>query len=149
MKRTLLFGRLLRGRYMASGTAEPIERYYASMFAGFYDQTDSQPGSAAVNAIARGDRAAPRKLLQYYRDPADPRCPARLVDDLTALADCFFTDALRRNTLRRVLEAVLQELTAADAEDLASALKEDDLVRTWSYLTWYALCGDHYGTASY
>lgn len=149
MEQPLLFGRLLRITYAASEAAEPIERYFASMFAGYYDQIDSQPGSAAVNAIIRGNRAVPRKLLHYYRDPEHPRCPPRLAEDLAALADCFFSDAVRRSTLRQALEAFLQELPAEDAQDLRSSLCREDLVQMWTYLTWYALCGDHYGTASY
>ena len=89
MKRSLLFGKLLCSTYAASEATEPIERYYASMFASYYDRTDSQPGSAAVNAIARGDRAVPRKLLHHYHDPATPRSPSRLAEDLAAQCGCF------------------------------------------------------------
>ena len=149
MKRSLMFGRLLCATYDASESTEPIERYYASMFASYYDQTDSQPGSAAVNAIARGERTVPRKLLHHYRDPGCSRCPPTLAEDLTAIADCFFASTVRYSALRRALEQFLTEIPATDAEDLRHILCEADLVQMWTCLTWYAICGDHHGTASY
>lgn len=149
MKQPLLFGNLLRSTYAASEATEPIERYYASMFASYYDQTDSQPGSAAVNAMARGDRAVPRKLLHHYRNTNHPRCPPTLAEDLSVLVDCFFWDAVRRKALRHMLEAFLLDIPAADAEDLRHILCAADLVQMWTCLTWYALCGDYYGTTSY
>ncbi len=148
MKRSLLFGKLLCSTYAASGATEPIERYYASMFASYYDRTDSQPGSAAVNVIARGDRAVPRKLLHHYHNPAAPRSPSRLAEDLAAMADCFFSDAVRRGALRHALEEFLTEIPAADAEDLRHFCGADP-VQIWTCLTWYSLCFDHHGTASY
>lgn len=149
MKRSLMFGRLLCGTYNASGSTEPIERYYASMFASYYDRTDSQPGSATVNAIARGDRVVPRKLLYHYHEEVNPRSPSGLVEDLTAMVDCFFSDAVRYGALQRTLEQFLTEIPAADAEDLRNILCEADLGQKWTCLTWYAMCGDHDGTASY
>ena len=149
MKRALLFGKLLCSTYAASEATEPIERYYASLFASYYDQTDSQPSCTAVSAIARGDRAVPRKLLKHYHDPANPRFPSRLAEDLAAMADCFFSDAVRRCALRHALGAFLAELPMADAEDVCRILSRADLMQMWTCLTWYAICGDHHGTASY
>ena len=149
MESTSLFGLLLSRTFAVSGTDDPIERYYASMFASYHDQMDSQPGSTAVNAIARGNRTVPRKLLHHYRNTDYPRCPPKLAEDLSALIDCFFWDAVRHNALRHVLETFLMEIPAADAEDLYQILRAADLVQTWTCLTWYALCGDHHGTASY
>lgn len=149
MKYPMLFGKLLSSTYVASEATEPIECYYANMFAGYYDQTDGDPIHAAVNAIARGDRTVPRKLLQYYRDPEHPRCPPKLAEDLAALADWFFSETVRRTALRHVLEVFLLEIPLADAEDLRQSLCTADLIQMWTCLTWYAICGDHYGTASY
>lgn len=140
-----LFGLLLDLTYIASGSKEPIERYFASMFAGYYDQTDSQPSCAAVKAIARGDRTAPRKLLHHYRDPDQPHCPKKLMKDLSVLAECCFADTSRREKLYHTLEAFLQTIPAADAEDLCHRIPSGDLIHMWSCVTWYALCGDHYG----
>lgn len=114
MQQLLMFGKLLCSTYAASESTEPIERYYASMFASYFDQTDSQPGCAAVNAIARGERTVPRKLLYYYRDPGCSRCPLSLVEDLTSMVDCFFLDAVRCSALQRALERFLTEIPAAD-----------------------------------
>lgn len=144
-----LFSILLRSTYAASGTSEPIERYYASMFASFHDQSDSQPGCAAVKAIARGKRVVPRKLLHHYRDPDQPRCPRKLKEDLAALADCCFADTARRGALRHTLDAFLLAVPAADAEDLRHMISTGDLIQMWASLTWYAMCSDHHGTASY
>lgn len=149
MKQSLLFGKLLCNTYAACGATEPMERYYASMFASFYDKTDSQPGCVFVNAIARGNRTVPRKLLHHYHDAANPRCPSRLAKDLAVLADCFFQDAVRCFALRQVLETFMTKIPAADAEDLCHILCSADLVQMWTCLTWYAICGDYYGTASY
>ena len=149
MKQSLLFGKLLCSTYAASEATEPIERYYASMFVSYHEQTDSQPSCAAVNAIARKDRAVSRKLMYHYHDLESPRCPSRLAEDLAAMADCFFSDAVRRSALRHTLETFMMEIPAADAEDLGRILCGADLVQMWTCLTWYAICGDHYGTASY
>lgn len=149
MKRSLLFSKLLCSTYAASEATEPIERYYASMFASYHEQTDSQPSCTAVNAIARGDRAVSRQLMHHYHDSASPRCPSRLAEDLAAMADCFFSDAVRRSTLRHTLETFLMEIPAADAEDLRHFLCGADLVQMWTCLTWFAICGDHHGAASY
>lgn len=113
MQQLLMFGKLLCSTYAASESTEPIERYYASMFASYFDQTDSQPGCATVNAIARGDRVVPRKLLYHYHEPVNPRSPSGLVEDLTVMVDCFFSDAIRHDALQRTLEQL--ECTGADA----------------------------------
>ena len=139
---TSLFGALLDITYAASGAVDPIECYYASMFASFYDQSDSQPSCAAVKAIARGKGHVPRKLLHHYRDPDCPRCPAKLQEDLHALAYCCFPDAVRRNALRSGLTRYLQSLPAADAEDILAHAADADLIQLWTRLTWYAICGD-------
>lgn len=149
MKHLTLFGVLLQNTYTASGTSEPIERYYATMFSSFYDQSDSQPGCTAVMAIVRGTRGASRKLLGHYRDTEQPRCPRKLNEDLTALADCCFADVSRRDALRHVLETFVQMIPAADAKDLCQSIDKDNLIQMWTYLTWYALCGDLNGTTSY
>lgn len=149
MKHLTLFGVLLENTYTASGTSEPIERYYATMFSSFYDQSDSQPGCTAVMAIVRGTREASRKLLGHYRDPDQPRCPRKLKEDLTSLANCCFADAARRDALHHALETFVQIIPAADAEDLRRTMGKDNLIQMWTYLTWYAMCSDHHGTASY
>ena len=97
MKNKTLISQLLYATYDASGTAEPIERYFASMFAGYYSQTDSQPSYTAVQKILLGKSKVRRKLLNHYRDPSCPRCPKKLAQDLSALADCCFAEATRRN----------------------------------------------------
>lgn len=109
MKQSLMFGKLLCSTYAVSDSIEPIERYYASMFSSYFDKTDSQPGSAAVNAIAWGDRVVPRKLLCHYHEPVNPRSPSGLVEDLTVMVDCFFSDAIRHDALQRTLERFLTE----------------------------------------
>lgn len=149
MKQFTLFGKLLKTTCEAGGIMEPIERYYASMFASYYEQTDSQPSSAAVNAIAQRRHSVPRKLLKFYRDVEQPRCPVKLAEDLAALAECCFPDTVRRSALRHALEAFLQDIPAADAEDIQQILCADDLIQMWTCLTWYAICGDHHGTTSY
>ena len=144
-----MFGKLLCSTYAVSDSMEPIERYYASMFSSYFDKTDSQPGSAAVNAIARGERTVPRKLLFHYRDPGCSRCPPSLVEDLAVMADCFFLGTVRCSALQRTLEQFLTVIPDADAENLRQILCEADLVQMWTCLTWYAICGDHHGTSSY
>ena len=139
---TSLFGALLNITYAAGGAVEPIERFYSSMFASYFACADSQPGCAAVKAIARGKGHVPRKLLHHYRDPDCPRCPAKLQEDLCTLANCCFIDAVRRNALRNGLTRYLQSLPAADAEDLLAHAADADLIQLWTRLTWYAVCGD-------
>lgn len=145
MSQNSLFGRMLGCTYDASGTTEPIERYYASMFVSYYTLTDSQPSCAAVQAILRGKSKAPRKLLHYYWDPCCPRCPKKLVQDLFSLADCFFRSASNQKNLRNCLESYLNILPVEDREDLLHDIPCDDLIRLWAGLTWYALYGDHHG----
>lgn len=144
MTQNPLFGFLLGRTYDASGTTEPIERFYASMFAGYFSQTDSQPSCVAVQAIRQGKSKVPRKLLHYYWDPSSPRCPEKLAQDLTALADCFFWSAAGQKALRNCLESYLQILPAEDREDLLDYVASINLIRIWTVLTWYALCDDHH-----
>lgn len=140
-----LFGTLLSSTYAASGAEEPLERYYASMFSGYFSQTDSQPSCASVKSILRGTGTVPRKLLQFYRDSKHPRCPEKIVEDLSVLAECCFAGASRRNALEKALTAFLQTIPNADAEDLIELISGEDLIHRWTCLTWYALCGDLYG----
>lgn len=144
MTQNPLFGHLLGCIYDASGTTEPIERYYASMFASYFSQIDSQPSCAAVQAILQGKSKAPRKLLHYYWDPSCPSCPEKLAQDLSALADCFFWGVSDQETLRKCLESYLHILPEEDREDLLNYIPCDDLIRLWTGLTWYALYGDHH-----
>lgn len=144
MEQKTLFGSLLGLTYDASGTRESIERYYASMFNSYYTHTDSQPGCAAVQAILQGKTRIPRKLLHHYRDPNCPRCPRKLQENLSALTECCFLEASSRRALRNSLEAYLQSLPQADREDLLDYISDDDLIRLWTVLTWYALCGDRH-----
>lgn len=139
-----LFGRLLCHTYRASGTTEPLERFYASMFADFFNAMDIQPCCSTVRRILTGKLLVPRKILQHYRDPSNPRCPRKLEQDLTSLADTCFVDRHRRTALRNCLTVYLENLPNADWEDLIKEIPDDDLIGLWTRLTWYALCGDHH-----
>lgn len=143
MDATTLFGPLLTRTFAVSGTSDPIERYYASMFSSYFDWLDSQPSCAAAKAIAKGTCPVSRKLLRFYRDVSHPRCPAKLVEDLSALLGSCFLSAARRTALRTSLDAFLKELPAEDAADILADAK--DLAQLWGYLTWYALCADQHG----
>lgn len=138
------FPGLFLGTYHASSTREPMERYFASMFASYFDQKNSQPGCAAIKAILRGDRKISRKLLQHYRDLKHPRCPQKLEEDLSALLGCCFVEASRRKALDRALEAYLNVIPEADAKDLHQIINSKDLSFKWTCLAWHALCGDCY-----
>jgi len=143
MKTTTLFGQLLSQTFAASGTDDPMERYYASMFSSYFEQRDSQPSCSTVKAIAKGNYPAPRKLLRFYRDASHPRCPEKLLEDLSVFLDNCFYSAFRRTALRTSLEAFLKELPAEDAADILADV--GDLAQMWASLTWYALCADQYG----
>lgn len=149
MNHTPLYGILLHNTYVYSGIREPIERYFASMFSSFYDQSDSQPSCSVVKAIVRGKQLVPRKLLCHYWDSDQPRCPQKLEEDLMALAECCFVDASRRDALHHVLKMFLKAVPTADAEDLRHMMSTGDIIHMWACLTWYAICSDHHGTASY
>lgn len=112
------------------------------MFSGYYSLMDTQPSCATVRAILLGKVRAPKRLLRHYLDLDCPRCPRKLEEDLSSLAECCFVDAARRNALRNCLETYLQSLPQADREDLLYFFDGDDLMRLWTGLTWYALCGD-------
>ena len=142
MEPTTLLGLLLTRTFAVSGTLDPIERYYASMFASYFDWLDSQPSCAAVKAIAKGTCTAPRKLLRFYRDASHPRCPKKLAEDLSALLDSCFLSVARRTALRTSLESFLRNLPAEDIPDILS--DAGDLAQLWTSLTWYALCADQY-----
>lgn len=144
MIHTSLFGTLLDITYTASGSAEPVERFYASMFSSYYSKINIQPSCGIVHAIRSGRHTPPRKLLQYYRDPECPRCPTKLMEDLCALADCCFVEASRRVALRSALTLYLEVLPKADAENLLANVPTDHLIPFWTRLTWYALCGDRH-----
>lgn len=142
MRTKTLFGTLLRTTYAASRSAEPLERYYASMFGSYFNQLDAQPSCAAVQAILRGERLPPWKLLRHYRDTTNPRCPCSLKEDLGALVDCCFSGAAQRTKLREALELFLGEIPEEDADDLQQLIESGDIAQMWTCLTWYALCGD-------
>lgn len=78
-------------------------------------------------------------------NPEHPRCPEKIVEDLSVLAECCFVGASRRNALEKALTAFLQTIPNADAEDLIELISGEDLIHRWTCLTWYALCGDLYG----
>lgn len=145
MIRNTLFAPLLASTYEASGTTEPIERFYACLFDSYFSKIESQPSCATVHAILQGKTKVPRKLLRHYRDPNCPRYPEKLAQDLSALAECCFLGASRRNALRNALEDYMDLLPQADRNDLLAFVASDDLIRLWTVLTWYALCGDHSG----
>ena len=144
MSENTLFGSLLGATYRASGTNDPLELYYATMFAEFFAVADSQPSCSRVQKILRGKSKVPWKVLQFYHDPDNPRCPGKLAQDLSALADYYFRRANHREALRNCLLVYLENLPEADQEDLVSEIPDDDLIGLWTRLTWYALCGDHH-----
>lgn len=144
----MLYSKLLAITYEASGSQEPIERFYASQFGSYFESYGSQPGCAAVNAILRGTRLPPRKLLRFYSDPEHPRCPEKLRGDLEALIETCFADGVRRRALRRGLEAYVSALPPAEAADLREILVAENLAQTWACLIWHALTVD-YEQASY
>lgn len=142
MEPTTLLGLLLTRTFAVSGTLDPIERYYASMFASYFDWLDSQPSCAAVKAIAKGTCTAPRKLLRFYRDGGHPRCPKKLEEDLSTFLDNCFYSAAHRTALHTSLEVFMRALPAEDSADILA--NAEDLAQLWGYLTWYALCADQY-----
>lgn len=139
----MYFATMLKITYNASGSLEPIERFFASMFGGYYDKTGSQPGCTAVNAILRGTQLPPRKLLRYYSDPEHPRSPEKLQSDLGVLIDICFADGVRQRALRRVLEDYVSALPPEEAADLWEILTAEDLAQTWACLIWHALTVDY------
>ena len=145
MRIKTLFGTLLRTTYAASGGGEPLERFYAGVFASYFDHRDAQPGCAAVQAILRGERLPPWKLLQFYRDTQNPRCPDRLQEDLAALVACCFLGATQCAKLREALDAFLAAIPREDAADILQNVVSGDVVQLWTCLTWYALCSDRCG----
>lgn len=140
MRSNTLLGNLLVSTYEASGTGEPMERYYATMFARYFDLTGKQSGCAAVRAILRGNPPALRGLRCCYQDPKNPRCPELLQTDLEALADCCFPDGIRRSRLRQALQDCLSQIPEADVRDMEPLFVGGDLILMWACLTWYALC---------
>ena len=143
MSQNTLFGDLLGCTYKASGSAEPLERYYASMFSAYHADRDSQPSCSSVSKILNGKAVVPWKVMQFYRDPKSPRFPGKLEEDLSALADCCFAEAHRRVALRNCLAAFLGRLPEVDRDDLVKEIPCDDVIRLWTGLTWYAMCVDH------
>lgn len=138
----MYFAALLEITYHASGSSQPIERFYSSQFGSYFDKTGTQPSCTAVNAILRGTQLPPRKLLRCYSDPEHPRCPAKLRDDLEALMDTCIADGVKRGALRRGLEAYLGTLPPAEAADLRGILAEDP-AQNWAILCWHALTVDY------
>lgn len=149
MKSNLLFGLLLCQTFAVTGASDPIERYYACMFASYYDWQDCQPSCALVRAIAKGKQSVPRKLMRFYRDEIHPRCPEKLRSDLEALTDCCFLGTLKRGALRDVLERFWATLPEEDALDLRQLIRTENLAQMWACLTWYALCVDSHEESSY
>ena len=143
MRIKTFFGTLLCSAYSASASREPLERFYAGMFASYFDWLDSQPGCAVVKRIAQGERLPPYKLLRFYRDERNPRCPKKMKEDLAAVMYSCFSEASQCAGLRAALEAFLDWIPQEDAEDLRLAAGSGDLAQLWTYLTWYALCGDY------
>lgn len=139
----MYFAALLEITYHASGSSQPIERFYSSQFGSYFDKTGTQPSCTAVNAILRGTQLPPRKLLRCYSDPEHPRCPAKLRDDLEALLGTCFTDVVRRGALRRGLEVYVSTLPSEEAEDLREILTAGDLAHNWAVLCWHALTVDY------
>lgn len=135
-----VFGILLCSTYAASNTREPIERFFASMFGSYYELIGGQPSCATVNAIARGKQTVSNKILRYYWDVNHPRCPEKLMEDLTALAACCFVGATRRKALRYALDAFLNAIPPEDSADLREILCAEDLMQMWTCLIWYAIC---------
>ena len=98
-----------------------------------------------MQAILRGERLPPRKLLRFYRDAQNPRCPDRLQEDLAALVYSCFLGAAQCAKLRETLNAFLAVIPREDAVDIQQIVVSGDVVQLWTCLTWYALCGDHCG----
>ena len=145
MTKDTLFGHLFGAVYDASGTTEPVERFFACMFAGYFNQSNRQPSCAAVRGILAGKNKVPRKLISCYRDSEHPRCPRKLEEDLSALLENCFWEASRCRTLNRALEFYLSIVPESDAMDLRLLIGSKDLLHEWTCLTWHAMCGDLYG----
>ena len=141
------FATLLNVCYRAARTEEPIERFYSSMFAAYYDQIDTQPTNGTVNAILRGRSLPSRRLVIYYHDPSHPRCPDKLLGDWEALLDSCFVSVCHRRTLRQALKDYLNAIPKQEYDDLRDILGED-LAHNATILTWYAICGDYDDQAS-
>lgn len=142
------FATFLNSCYHAAQTKEPIERFYGSMFAAYYNQIDTQPTNATVNAILIGERYPSRRLVVCYHDPRHPRCPDKLLGDWVALLDTCFASAGRRSALRQALSDYLDFLPKPERVDLQDILGED-LAQNATILTWYAICADYDEQASY
>lgn len=142
------FATFLNVCYHTAQTKEPIERFYSSMFAAYYDQIDAQPTNATVNAILKGERYPSRRLIVCYHDPRHPRCPDKLLEDWVALLDTCFADADRCRALRQALKDYLNTIPKPERADLHDIWGED-LAQNATILTWYAICADYDEQASY
>lgn len=136
------YAQLFQACFAASGETEPMERFYGIMFTGFYDKENSQPSAGTVSRVARGVIHPSRKMLRYYRDPQNPRCPSLLQEDLTALLDTCFADALRSRALRQALERYLGALSPAECTDV-KGIMTGDLAHDFTCVTWAAITGDY------
>lgn len=142
------FSRLLFISFAASGKAEPIELFFSTLFQSYYEAAGTQASAATVSAIIHETRLPSRKLLAFYRDPAHPRHPEKLRQDLEALLDICFADAIRRKALRQALEHYWENIPAVERADLLEILS-GELAHDLACTVWYALCGDYDDTASY
>lgn len=136
------YAQLFQMCFAASGEAQPMEQFYETMFAGFYDKENSQPSAGTVSRVARGARCPSRRMLRHYRDSRNPRCPALLQEDLTALLDTCFCDALRSRALRQALECYLGALSPEERSDIKEILI-GDLAHDFTCIIWSAITGDY------
>lgn len=137
----LRYAQLFQMCFSASGEAQPMEQFYETMFAGFYDKENSQPSAGTVSRVARGVRYPSRRMLRHYRDPQNPRCPSLLQEDLTALLDTCFADAFRSRALRQALEHYLTGLSTEERMDVKEIMN-GDLAHDFTCVTWAAITGD-------
>ena len=144
------FAKLFTCVYHACGSRERIEQFLATWFATYYEAIGTQPSNSTARNIVRELELPPRRLLSFYQDTKNPRCPQQLREDVDALVDCCFADGVRIRALRRCLAEYLSTLDSLEREDLMEILRLEDLVQTLTCLTWHASCGDHDdGTTAY
>ena len=136
------YAQLFQMCFSASGEAQPMEQFYETMFAGFYDKENSQPSAGTVSRVARGVCYPSRRMLRHYRDSRNPRCPSALQEDLTALLDTCFADALRSRALRQTLEHYLTGLPSEERMDVKEIMN-GDLAQDFTCVTCAAITGDY------
>ena len=128
------------------------ERHLSRLFSSYYASSAAEHNAlkSTASRFYTGSRLLPHRLLQYYADSDQPRCPTALYDDIESYVSTTHQyPSERAYTQKELLTEFLPLLPPEDRGELLCDPLPDypsttDLTDLMTRFIWYAVCNDRY-----